>query len=181
MAHSDPPITQPIIRPAQPSDSEGLSQLANAVFRHTYGAVIPSAILTPYLARVFSPTAIQLAIHEPATQLLVAAQGNRLLGYSKCAPTVPPASVRPGRVLELGNLYVDPAHQGRGLGKALLHQAMQHAAAQGFTTLWLCVWQANQPALHFYQSLGFTLVGETVIDVDGVRFDDWVMQKTLAL
>lgn len=179
MALSSSTLCPPIIRPARPTDAEPLAQLATAVFRHTYGAAIPDAVLTPYLARAFSPGAIALAIDNPTTYFFVAAQADTLLGYSKCTATVPPARISGENALELVNLYIEPTHQGRGIGKALLHAAMQYALTQGYTRMWLCVWQANQSALRFYQRLGFAIIGTTVIPVDGVLFDDWVMQKSL--
>lgn len=173
------PPAQPLIRPATVGDAASLADLGALVFRHTYGAVIPPAILDAYLARTFTPAALQQALQHDATSYLVATQAGRLVGYSKCAITAPPACVQGAKASELVNLYVHPACQGSGMGRQLLQQAIQVAAAQHLTTLWLCVWQANQRAIDFYQHFGFIIVGKTEVHVDNVLFDDWVMQKDM--
>ena len=95
----------------------------------------------------FSPATFQLAISDRAVRLLVAEEANQLIAYSKCAVTTPPPSVTLGRVIELVNLYVYPAHQGRGIGAMLLQQSLQQAILESFAALWLCVWQENRAAL----------------------------------
>jgi ribosomal protein S18 acetylase RimI-like enzyme len=168
-----------LIRPATLDDAADLADLGALVFRHTYGAAIPLAILDAYLARTFTPAALQQALRHNATSYLVATQAGHLVGYSKCAITAPPACVQGAKASELVNLYIHPAHQSNGIGKQLLQQAIQVAAAQHLTTLWLCVWQANQRAVDFYLRFGFTVVGKTEVYVDHVVFDDWVMQKDM--
>lgn len=62
-------------------------------------------------------------------------------------------SFRVARGLFVEDLYVQPAHRGRGLGKALLaHLAMRAQAANGFLE-----WQVldrNASAIAFYETLG---------------------------
>lgn len=166
-----------LIRPATVDDAAALADLGALVFRHTYGAAIPSPTLDAYLVRTFTPATLRLALLDVDTSYLVATQADRLIGYSKCATTSPPACVQGAKVSELVNLYVHPAYQGSGVGRRLLQQTIQVATTQYLTTLWLCVWQANQRAIDFYQRFGFTIVGTTEVYVDNVVFDDWVMQK----
>lgn len=59
----------------------------------------------------------------------------------------------------LGEVYVigvDPAHQGTGLGRALLIAGLRSLAARGLTQAMLYVDAANTPAIALYSSLGFT-------------------------
>lgn len=59
----------------------------------------------------------------------------------------------------LGEVYVigvDPAHQGTGLGRALLVSGLRLLAARGLTQAMLYVDAANTPAIALYSSLGFT-------------------------
>lgn len=171
------PIT--LIRPATLDDATALADLAALVFRHTYGAAIPTAILDAYLARTFTPAALRQALANDSISYLVATQADRLSGYSKCAVTPPPTCVQGTKTVELVNLYVHPAYQGGGIGRQLLQQALQTGVTQQVTALWLCVWRANQRAINFYQRFGFTIVGETEVYVDDVVFADWVMEKAL--
>ncbi|HZG03108.1 MAG TPA: GNAT family N-acetyltransferase [Streptomyces sp.] len=50
---------------------------------------------------------------------------------------------------------VDPAHRGRGHGRALMLAAERECLAAGVRTLGLNVFTANTPALRLYESLGY--------------------------
>lgn len=52
-------------------------------------------------------------------------------------------------------LYVDPAFQGRGIGRALMEAALQRIGGQ---SAWTVVLEGNHPARRLYDSLGFKLV-----------------------
>lgn len=173
------PQPETLIRPATLDDAAALAGLGALVFRHTYGVAIPAPILAIYLERTFTLVALLQALQNTAINYLVATQADRLVGYSKCAITPPPTCVQGADIGELVNLYIHPAYQGCGIGRQLLQQAIQVAATQHLTTLWLCVWQANHRAIDFYQRFGFTIVGKTEVYVDEVAFDDWVMQRAI--
>ena len=65
----------------------------------------------------------------------------------------------------LEDLFVRPAHRGRGIGKALLRHLAQRCVREGLPRLqwWVLDW--NEPALAFYRSLG------------AVPMDEWTVQR----
>ncbi|HEV2891644.1 MAG TPA: GNAT family N-acetyltransferase [Frankiaceae bacterium] len=65
-----------------------------------------------------------------------------------------PGAARRGWVVEV---FVDPRHQGRGLGRVLLQRAVAGTRAAGLPVLGLVVSDGN-PARHAYDALGFRLV-----------------------
>ncbi|TQL79033.1 ribosomal protein S18 acetylase RimI-like enzyme [Stackebrandtia endophytica] len=65
---------------------------------------------------------------------------------------------------ELDQLYVDPEHQGNGIGADLVNLAKRRHPAG--LTLW--TFQVNQPARRFYERHGFTAVEHT----DGSRNEE---------
>ena len=58
----------------------------------------------------------------------------------------------PGIYLE--DLFVDPEHRGKGLGKALLIRLAQIAVERGYGRLEWAVLDWNTPSIEFYRSLG---------------------------
>jgi len=58
---------------------------------------------------------------------------------------------------ELLNLAVDPDHQHRGVGRALLAEARQRLLEAGTKRIYLEVRLSNKPALRLYYSVGFSL------------------------
>jgi len=68
------------------------------------------------------------------------------------APGVP---ARPAA--RLRGMAVDPAHQGRGLGRLLLDEGVRRLAAAGVERCWA---NARTTALGFYEAQGFSAVGD---------------------
>ncbi|MGA7689589.1 MAG: GNAT family N-acetyltransferase [Jiangellales bacterium] len=68
----------------------------------------------------------------------------------------------------LEDLYVRPAHRGRGVARALLAELAAECGRRGYRRLewWVLDW--NDPALAFYNSIGATPMSEwTVQRLDG--------------
>jgi mycothiol synthase len=67
------------------------------------------------------------------------------------------ADGRDPRIGEIFVIGIDPARQGRGLGRALAVEGLSRLAADGITTGMLFVAAENAGALALYKSLGFTV------------------------
>jgi ribosomal protein S18 acetylase RimI-like enzyme len=68
----------------------------------------------------------------------------------------------------LEDLYVRPAHRGRGLGRALLATLAAVCAERGYGRLEWSVPNWNQPSIDFYRALGATPMDEwTTFRLDG--------------
>lgn len=90
------------------------------------------------------------SILEPGGHILIALQGATPVGV--CALIV---SERPGCRYELGKMGVDPAWQGRGIGRALCLAALETARRHGAQKVYLESNTILEPAIRLYRSLGF--------------------------
>lgn len=63
--------------------------------------------------------------------------------------------------IHLEDLYVDPAHRGSGLGRALLAKLAQVCVERGYSRLQWMVLDWNTPSIEFYRSL------------DAADLDEW--------
>ena len=73
-----------------------------------------------------------------------------------------------------------PKAQGKGVGRDLINEITAIATNQNNHTLLLNVYR-NNPAIQFYQKIGFTKAGEEKIDVgNGFIMDDFVMDKRVS-
>jgi len=63
---------------------------------------------------------------------------------------------KPGLYLE--DLYVQPAHRGLGLGKAMLTRLAELAVAEGCGRFEWCVLDWNENAIRFYEKMGAALL-----------------------
>lgn len=64
---------------------------------------------------------------------------------------------------ELFSMWVAPAARGRGVGDALIREAMDWAGAHGARRIALDVRQANEPAIALYQRHGFCDIGWSTV------------------
>lgn len=170
------------IQRADEGDAPALSRLAVRTFYEAFGAVVPPDAMAAYLSAAFSEPQTRAELADPDTVFLLAADGNgMLLGYAKAyfgAVTVPVAGVAP---VKLWRLYTVSEAQGRGVGAALLTQAVEVVRERGGATLYLTVNQGNTGAIRFYERHGFGTTGTTQFQIATETHHDFVMERALPL
>lgn len=62
--------------------------------------------------------------------------------------------------LEVERIYALTSFKGQGLGALMMNRAVDIAKDRGLDTVWLGVWEHNDPARGFYRHLGFEQFGE---------------------
>ena len=62
---------------------------------------------------------------------------------------------------QLISMWTAPTHRQQGIGRLLVNEILGWARQRGVCTLRLMVTSNNEPAIKFYQRLGFTLTGRT--------------------
>jgi ribosomal protein S18 acetylase RimI-like enzyme len=81
---------------------------------------------------------------------------------------------------KIHKLYVLPQAQGKGVGKKLIDTICEIARKNNNQTLSLNVYREN-PAIDFYEKIGFKKVNEVDIDVgNGFTMNDFVMEKAVS-
>jgi cytidine deaminase len=129
-----------IIRTATPADAPQLARL-NTAFNETD---TPSDWIA---ARLSDPHTIETAV--------VAEINGRLVGFAGLRLISSPFYTSPSA--ELSELYVEPAYQRRGIGRALARYAEELARDKGVAEMVVVTNFDNLAALALYQSLGFRL------------------------
>ncbi len=132
------------IRPARPEDA---ATIANLVYElAVYEKLEQSARATPedFRIHLFGP--------RPHAEAMVAEIDGEPVGFALFFPTFSTFRGQPGLYLE--DIYVRPAHRGRGMGKALLAMVAKIAMDRGLDRLEWAVLNWNSPAIGFYRGLG---------------------------
>lgn len=78
--------------------------------------------------------------------------------------------------LEIERIYIRKEYKRKGLGTALLNKAFEMAEQQECTSVWLGVWEHNEPAKAFYRAKGFEKVGTHSFYMGEDEQLDWIMQ-----
>jgi GNAT superfamily N-acetyltransferase len=88
---------------------------------------------------------------RPYARVLLVEEQAQVVGFAFYFYTYSTFLGRPGIYLE--DLFVQPAHRGKGHGKALLLRLAHIALAEGCGRVEWAVLNWNEPAIQFYQSL----------------------------
>ena len=101
---------------------------------------------------------LRLILANDSRPVWVYAPDGEVLGYVFCVfeETRETPSLRPVRTLYIDDLCVDEAARGRGLGRMLFQHVTAEARRLGCYEITLNVWEGNDSARHFYESLGMS-------------------------
>ena len=135
-----------LIRPARPDEYDAIADLTVAVYGSLEGG------LHPEYAAILRRTAERAVTAE----VVVAVDGDALLGSLTYVPGPgPQASVATGNEAEFRTLVVDPAAQGRGIGRGLVQWSVDRARRDGRDRLVLSTMPWMRVAHGLYERMGF--------------------------
>jgi phosphinothricin acetyltransferase len=105
--------------------------------------------------------------HGKHSKLIVCTDESGLIGWARLFPW----KQRGFDVVE-DLVYVDPVHQGRGIGRALLTELIKEAQGLGYRTIVATIATDNRSGLALHSRLGFEVVG--TIKNAANKFDRWM-------
>jgi GNAT superfamily N-acetyltransferase len=98
---------------------------------------------------------VEELIKEDPNQVLVAQDGNELIGYMLYRKEQKTALELKHRMSYIYDLYVKPDHRGKGVGRNLLQTCLDDLHAAGPRQIRLNVWTKNDRAIRLYGEMGF--------------------------
>ena len=165
------------IRAAVADDATQIALFAERVFVETFGAANTPENMRAYVARSFTAERLLDEITASDSHVIVAEDGNTIIGYARLHAHSAGTDERRG--IELVRLYVDSAYHGRGIADALMEACIAEARRLGHVSMWLGVWEHNPRAQRFYARHGFERVGEQIFMLDDDRQTDWIMERQI--
>ena len=159
------------LRHASATDVAAIGRIQVTTWRDAYRGLIPGDILANMRSEKIETfvTEILSGLHE-GTFVLVCETEMRPAGFCIGGPE---RSEREGQCPfgEIYSMYVLPAYQRLGLGKALMRHAAEVLGSNGMTGLSLWVLQGNISALRFYQSMGGVMKETKQFEAFGTTLD----------
>lgn len=146
-------MTDFTIRPAAPDDCRELLRLIHELA--IYEKLEDQAVGTEPRLRE------QLFGARPAAEALIVERGGRAVAFALYFTTFSTFLCKPGIYLE--DLFVEPAHRGAGIGKALLARLAALVAERGGGRFEWRVLDWNEPSIRFYEALGATVMREWLL------------------
>ena len=165
-------MSEIIITRAGLSDRAFIRSVSERTWPSTYGHIISQEQIDFMLDWMYSDAALEKQMNT-GCEFYIASKKNDhgdidAIGFCSVSPEE--------GAHKLNKLYVLPAAQGTGAGKALLKKAIDVAKAAGSTSLFLQVNKQNT-AYTFYLKKGFIKELEFKFDIgNGFYMDDYVMR-----
>ena len=140
------------IRRATPADAAALVELAREIGAEPQGWLISTR---DWRGAGQERRYLRSIRRSRDAAVFVAEAGERIVGRLSVGRDPHPAS---SHVADLG-LMVAKSHRRRGIGRALLEQAVEWARGAGVSKLELHVFPHNEPAIQLYERFGFRREG----------------------
>lgn len=165
------PMETMTIRPAYAHDIPLIRDLAIRIWPTAYGRIISAEQITYMLEMMYSEKSLAAQMQE-GIRFIIAYDGVEPVGFAAFGLQEP-------GICKLHKLYVLPQQQGKGTGALLIRTVEEMAGEKEASLLQLNVNRLN-PAVGFYEKIGFSIVEEQDLDIgQGFQMNDYLMAKPL--
>ena len=148
-----------IVRRATVEDAEVLGVIGPAAYAEAYGYLWDRPDAYSDQLRTFGRHAFESLLTRLDARLWIGEAGGAAVGFlSMIVGSVDPVECRPGGA-EIPRIYIIGPAQRTGLGRLLLDAAIEQAAIEGLSHVWLDVMVSAAGARRAYAKWGFREIG----------------------
>lgn len=160
-------------------DAEALSAAGSRLFAQAYGKHSRADDLAVHLEQYFGQDYVARELQAPDVSYTIAYEADQIAGFVKIRHGPAPDAVPAAEAIEIQQLYVDAGRLRRGIGRMLMDNAVAAARDEGYTGIWLSVWQDADWATGFYEAYGFRRIGTAEFRLGRSTFMDYLMWLAL--
>lgn len=169
-------MNQMMLRTATLTDRALIRSISERTWPSTYGHIISQEQIDFMLDWMYSDESLEKQIDSGCVFYIASIKKENEQWDDVGFCSVGPEETESSKSHKLNKLYVLPAAQGTGTGKALLVKAIEFAKAAGSSSIFLQVNKHND-AYSFYLKQGFIKEAEFKFDIgNGFYMDDYVMR-----
>ncbi len=165
-----------LIRIATRQDVEHIGLIGAETFNQAFEGASSKKKMDKYLKEHFNQYKILKEFDERDTIFFLAYSENQLAGYAKLRGIKRIEKLEGRRYIELERIYVHQQFQGKKIGLKLIQKCLEKARESKFEILWLFVWQKNEQAIRFYNSLGFIKFDKSAFMLDTDQHEGILMK-----
>lgn len=156
-----------------------LQEISYETFNETFKAQNSPENMKAYLEKAFNREQLETELSIADSQFLFIYVDNQVAGYMKVNINDAQSEKMGEESLEIERVYIKKEFQKHGLGKVLLHKAIEMAAEHHKTNIWLGVWEKNENAIAFYEKMGFVQTGAHAFYMGDEEQIDLIMTKKI--
>ena len=151
-----------LLRQAVTSDAEGIARVRVVTWQSTYLGLIPDSFLQNLnIEQSTVNWTKRLESSVQSAKTIVAEIDGTIVGYICIGVS---RDLDASDVGELYTIYVDPGHQGKGVGSALIREGIQFLKSMSFNKATLWVFDRNERAIKYYETHGWNATGKRKLD-----------------
>lgn len=148
-----------------------IQRLSDEIWKKVYPSIVPMAQIEFMLSTWYSEDGLSEQMNKLGHQFILVKWNNEMVGYASYSEKIKNEFQR----YRVHKLYLQPELHGKGIGRAMLNYIASEAIPFGCNQLELNVHKRN-PAVGFYQHMGFFIEKEVVLVIDhGHVLDDYVL------
>lgn len=157
-----------------------LQEISYETFNETFKDQNSPENMKAYLDKAFNQEQLKTELSIADSQFLFIYFNNKVAGYMKVNINDAQSEKMGVQSLEIERVYVKKEFQKHGLGKLMLHKAIEMATHQDKKNIWLGVWEKNENAIAFYEKMGFVQTGAHSFYMGDEEQIDLIMTKMIA-
>ncbi|WP_054742032.1 GNAT family N-acetyltransferase [Cellulosilyticum ruminicola] len=160
-------------------DIEVIKYISAKTFCETFEEDNSEEDMANYLKENFSDAQVESEVSNPESQFFIVKDNEEVVAYMKL--NVGNAQTEKGHehALEVQRIYVFEEYKGKGIGGALMQEAIKNAKDKNLEYVWLGVWEHNYSAQKFYEKHGFKKFSEHIFKLGDDEQTDYLMKLML--
>ena len=166
------------LRIATTADASLIAEISRETFYETFAEHNTKADMDKFLSEQFSKEQLIEEVGVEGNTFLLACINDLPAGYIFLKEGSH-KNLQHKKAVEISRLYSVTSFIGKGIGKALMLAAIDHAKKYNFGLIWLGVWEHNFRAIQFYHSFGFEKFDEHDFILGDDVQKDWLMRLAL--
>ncbi len=139
------------------NELSALQHISKKTFVDTFEAQNDKEDMEQYVQEAFCYESLEKELCNPNSEFYFLRVDGEIAGYSKLNFKDAQSEKQGDDHLEIERIYLEEIWQGKGLGKVLMHHAIEKAKQMELNYVWLGVWEKNEKAIAFYKKIGFVI------------------------
>lgn len=167
-------------RKVELEDLETLQEISIETFKDTFEKDNSEENMNAYIGKACTKEQLEKELKTPGSAFFYLYVQDELAGYLKVNQGEAQTEAVDESGLEIERIYIRVDYKRQGLGTILLNNAFKIAEKNFRTSVWLGVWEHNQPALAFYKKKGFEKIGAHSFFMGDDEQTDFIMRKKMS-
>lgn len=156
-----------------------LAEFGAKTFHDTFASSNTPEDMRLYLEKNFGVQQLSEELKDNRNTFLLARLGDKIAGYAKVRRSASPEGLHNDNSIELERIYAGKEYIGKNIGKELLNACLAIGKNEGFSVIWLGVWEHNPRAIAFYEKNGFEKFATHPFMLGNDLQTDWLMKKAI--